>query len=102
MLSSGQFRDATIGECPVSHALENGQLLAAHTDSLVHLYETNVVTNGEMVVEISNNQLGMGNLHSIQPCAGAVMAAVLACVEEQGEPVDTRLCCNCNRAVARP
>ena len=83
----GQFRDGTIGECPVSQALENGQLLAAHTEALVHLYETNVVTNGEVVVEVSNNQLGMGNLHSTQPCAGAIMAAVLACVRDQGELV---------------
>ena len=92
---SGQFRDCTIGECPVSQALENGQLLAAHTEALVHLYETNVVTNGEMVVEVTNNQLGMGNLHSVHPCAGAIMAAVLACVNDQGELVQYLTCNQC-------
>lgn len=84
---SGQFRDGTMDQCPVDQAVEYGQLLSAHTNAFIHLYETNVVTSGEVVVEITNNQLGMGKLHSTLPCAGAVMAAVLACVEEQGEIV---------------
>ena len=83
-LLSGQFRDATMMEVPPHEALEQGQLLSAHTNAFVHLYETNVVTNGEIIVEITNNQLGMGSLHSTLPCAGAITAAVLACAEEEG------------------
>ena len=74
-----------MADVTISDALEKGQLLAAHTDAFVHLYCTNVVTNGEVVVELTNNQLGMGNLHSTLPCSGAVLAAVLACVEGRGE-----------------
>ena len=65
--------------------LAQGQLLAAHADAFVHLYETNVVTSGELIVEVANNQLGMGSLHSTLPTSGAVVAAVLACVEEKGK-----------------
>ena len=38
-----------------------------------------MVTNGEVIVEINNNQLGMGNLHSTLSTCGAVVGAVLAC-----------------------
>ena len=43
-----------------------------------------VVTGGEVIVELTNSQLGMGALHSVIPTSGAVMAAVLACVEAKG------------------
>ena len=35
-------------------------------------------------MELTNTQLGMGGLHSVIPTSGAVMAAVLACVEAKG------------------
>lgn len=69
-----------MSEVSLDDCLEYGQKLAAHTKAFIHLYETNVVTCGEVIVEIANNQVGMGNLHSILPCCGAVTAAVLACV----------------------
>ena len=73
--------------CQVSSedALENAQKLSAQTKSFVHIYETNVVTNGEIVLEVANNQVGMGNLHSILLVSGAVAAAVLACVTYSSE-----------------
>ena len=78
-------------EVSVSDALEHAQKLAAHTKAYIGLHETNVVTNGEVIVEISNNQLGMGNLHSSLQVCGAVAAAVLGCVrgdtDEDGECV---------------
>ena len=43
-----------------------------------------MVTSGEVIVELTNTQLGMGGLHSVIPTSGAVMAAVLACVEAKG------------------
>ena len=61
-------------------ALEQAQKLAAHTKAFISLHETNVVTNGEVVVEICNNQLGMGNLPSTLQVCGSVAAAVLSCV----------------------
>lgn len=73
--------------CDVSEtdALEQAQKLAAHTKAFINLYETNVITNGEIVVEISNNQLGMGNLHSTLQVCGSVAAAVLACVTPESD-----------------
>lgn len=68
-------------------ALEHAQRLCVYTSSFVHLYEANVVTSGEVVVEIANTQLGMGNLHSTLPCSAAVMAAVLACVNLEEDNV---------------
>ena len=72
-------------EVAVTDALEHAQKLAAHTKAFIGLHETNVVTNGEVIVEISNNQLGMGNLHSSLQVCGAVAAAVLACVKGDGD-----------------
>ena len=43
-----------------------------------------MITGGEVIVELTNTQLGMGALHSVIPTSGAVMAAVLACVEAKG------------------
>lgn len=80
----GQFRDGTRLDIKVDEVLAQGQLLAAHTDAFVHLYEMNVVTGGEVIVELTNTQLGMSALHSVMPTSGAVMAAVLACVEAKG------------------
>lgn len=73
--------------CDVSEtdALEQAQKLAAHTKAFISLYETNVVTNGEVVVEISNNQLGMGNLHATLQVCSSIAAAVLACVKAESE-----------------
>ena len=73
--------------CDVSEtdAMEQAQKLAAHTKAFINLHEMNVVTNGEVVVEISNNQLGMGNLHSTLQVCGSVTAAVLACVKAEAD-----------------
>ena len=65
----------------IENALEYAQKLSVYSTSYIHLYETNVVTSGEEVVEISNTQIGMGNLHSTLPCSAAIMSAVLACVD---------------------
>ena len=81
----GQFRDGTQLDISMEDALAQGQLLAAHTEAFVHLYEPNVVTSGELIVEVANNQMGMGVLHSTLPTSGAVVAAVLGCVEAKGK-----------------
>lgn len=80
----GQFRDGCPPDIKVDEVLAQGQLLAAHTDAFVHLYEMSVVTGGEVIVELTNSQMGMGALHSVIPTSGAIMAAVLACVEAKG------------------
>ena len=70
-----------MGHVKVIETLEHAQKLCAHTSAFVHLYETNTVTSGEVVLEITNTQIGMGNLHSTLACSGAVTAAVLACLD---------------------
>lgn len=69
-----------MADVSVSSALTYAQKLCAYSGSFVHLYEANVVTSGELVTEIFNTQLGMGNLHSTLPCSAAIIAAVIACV----------------------
>ncbi len=81
---AGQFRDTKTHDIKLEDALDAAQNLAAHTTALIHIYEANVVTSGEVIVEVTNNQVGMGNLHSTLPVCGAVISAVLACVEENG------------------
>lgn len=81
VMIKGQFRDGTMQEVPITDALEQGQKLAAHTNAFIHLYETNLLTSGEVVVQINNSQLGMEKLHSTLACSGAVVAAVLGCVK---------------------
>lgn len=74
-----------MSEVTVEMALEYAQKLCVYSGSYVHLYETNVITSGELVVEIFNSQLGMGNLHSTLPCSAGIMAAVLSCVDLEKE-----------------
>jgi hypothetical protein len=74
-----------MSDVTVDMALEYAQKLCVHSGSFVHLYETNVVTSGELVVEITNTQLGMGNVHSALPCSAGIIAAVLACVDLERE-----------------
>ena len=81
----GQFRETQMCDVSETDALEQAQKLAAHTKAFISLYETNVVTNGEVVVEISNNQLGMGNLHATLQVCSSIAAAVLACVKAESE-----------------
>lgn len=71
----------------VEETFEHAQKLCVHSSTFVHLYETNTVTSGDKVLEITNSQIGMGNLHSTLGCCAAVSAAVLACIdpEESGE-----------------
>ncbi|XP_064399991.1 uncharacterized protein LOC135346330 isoform X2 [Halichondria panicea] len=81
----GQFRDTKSHDIKLEDALDAAQNLAAHTTALIHIYEANVVTSGEVIVEVTNNQVGMGNLHSTLPVCAAVVSAVLACVEDDIE-----------------
>lgn len=73
-------------------ALDMAVKLAAQSRVFVHLYETNTVTSGEFVLEINNSQLGMGNLHSTVQIAGSILAAVLACIDEQGITITLQHC----------
>lgn len=75
---------------PVDTGMEYAQKLCAHSSAYVHVYETNVVTSGELVVEITNTQQGMGNLHSTLPCSAAVVAATLACVDKSNSEGELR------------
>ena len=81
LMPTGQFRETQMCDVAETDALEQAQKLAAHTKAFISLHETNVVTNGEIIVEISNNQLGMGNLPSTLQVCGSVAAAVLGCVK---------------------
>ena len=67
----------------VMEALQFAHKLCAETTAFVHLYETNTVTSGEVVMEIKNCQVGMGNLHSTLACSAAVAAAVMACINPE-------------------
>ena len=67
-------------EVNVDDALEQGQALAAYTKATVHLYEMSLITNGEMVVEISKPQMAMKVLHSVLPSSAAVAAACVSSV----------------------
>ena len=73
-------------------ALEMAVKLAAQSYSIVHLYETNTLTSGEIMLEINNSQFGMHKLHSTIQCAGSILAAVLACVDDQGTTVTLDHC----------
>ena len=73
-------------------ALDMAGKLAAQTGAFVHLYETNTLTSGEQILEINNSQLGMNNLHSIVPCSAAIIATVLAGVDDQGSIVTLNHC----------
>lgn len=51
-----------------------------------------VITCGEFFAEINNTQLGMENLHSTVQCCGGIVAAVIACIEEQGLELTLEQC----------
>ena len=71
-------------DVPVQMVLQSGRNLAFHKNVQVHLYETNIVTCGEFFLEINNSQLGVENIHSTSQCAASIIAAVAACVDEEG------------------
>ena len=75
----GQFRESGMGDICAPSSLKFAQLLAAHIGSYVHLYEANIITNGEMVAEVCKQARGMENIHSLLPTCGAVLAAALSC-----------------------
>eukprot|EP00731_Ephydatia_muelleri_P003721 Em0001g3721a len=75
----GQFRESSMGNISGPSSLRFAQLLAAHMGSYVHLYEANIITNGEVVVEVCKQARGMENLHSLLPTCGAILAAALSC-----------------------
>ena len=79
-------------EVTPDNALEMAGKLAAQSRSIVHLYETNTHTSGETILEINNTQLGMHKLHSTVQCAGCVLAAVLACIDDQGATITLQHC----------
>lgn len=81
-----------MSDVTVEMALEYAQKLCVHSGSYVHLYETNVVTSGELVVEIQNSQYGIGNLHSTLPCSAGILAAVLSCVNLAKDQICDHLC----------
>ena len=81
-----------MGNVKVDEGLEYAQKLSAYSTAMVHIYETNVVTSGELVVEITNTQQGMGNLHSTLPCSAAIVAATLACADNSHHDSKCVLC----------
>ena len=73
-------------EVNVDDALLYGQKLAAHSRASIYLFETSVLTDGEIDIEIHNAQLGTKNLHSLLPCSAAIAAACVSSVlRETGE-----------------
>lgn len=89
---TGQFRHQSIKDISIPLALESARKLAAQLACYVHLYETNVATCGEFFYEINNTQFGMERLHHTVQCAAGVMAAVIACVDQQGKDVNLVTC----------
>ena len=89
---TGQFRDRSMKDITPQTALDMAVKLAAQSYSIVHLYETSTLTSGEIILEINNPQFGMHKLHSAIQCAGCVLAAVLACVDDQGTTVTLDHC----------
>ena len=82
-----------MGDICAPSSLKFAQLLAAHIGSYVHLYEANIITNGEMVAEVCKQARGMENIHSLLPTCGAVLAAALAC--STGPGVCVCIWCGC-------
>ena len=64
-------RESSMGNISGPSALRFAQLLAAHLGSYMHLYEANIITNGEVVMA--------ENLHFLLPTCGTILAAALSC-----------------------
>ena len=92
MYSLGQFRQQSMKDVPVQMVLQSGRNLAFHKNVKVHLFETNIITCGEFFLEINNSQLGAECLHSTSQCAASIIAAVTACVEEEGSILTLNHC----------
>ncbi len=82
---AGQFRGTKGHEITQRDAFDSAQNLAARTGALIHVYEERMVTNGEVIVEVCNTNIGMNHLHSVLPVCGAVVSSVLACVDGSGK-----------------
>lgn len=89
----GQFRHQSIKDVSIPVAFKSAQKLGAQLGCYVHLHETSVVTCGEFFYEVNNIQIGMERIHHTLQSAAAIMAATIACVEQQEDEGTTLMTC---------
>jgi len=80
----GQFRDTKHPNLEDKETTDFAQKLGAHTNATINIFERGLLTDGETVVEVENSQLGFKKVHSLLPVCGAIVGAVLACIESKG------------------
>lgn len=55
-------------------------------------HDLNLLTNGELIVDINTSQVGMQNIHGNVQCMAALTATVMGVVEEKGEECSIYKC----------
>jgi len=82
---TGRFREGTFRELDMGTIIKHGQQVAAHVNCTVMFHDLNLLTNGELTVDINSSQVGMQNVHSTVECMAALTAIVMGIVDEKGE-----------------
>ena len=82
---TGRFREGTFHDYDIAETVKQGQRLAVQVNCTVMFQDINLLTNGELVVDICTSQVGMQNIHSTVECLAALTAVVMGIVDEQGE-----------------
>lgn len=85
MVIIGRFREGTFHELDIGTVIKHGQQVAAHINCTVMFQDINLLTNGELIVDINSSQVGMQNIHSTVGCMAALTAIVMGIVDEKGE-----------------
>ena len=91
-LFTGRFREGTFRDLDIASIIKNGQQLAAYGNCTVMFHDLNLLTNGELVVDINTSQVGMQNIHSTVECMAALTAVVIGIVDEKGEKCTINKC----------
>lgn len=82
---TGRFREGTQCNLDIGSIIKHGQRIAAHVNCTVMFQDLNLLTNGELIVDINTCQVGMQNIHSTVECMAALTAIVMGIVDEKGE-----------------
>lgn len=76
----------------IESIIKHGQRIAAEFNCTVMFHDLNLLTSGELIVDINTSQVGMQNIHAHVQCMSAITAVVMGIVDEKGEECTIYTC----------
>ena len=73
----------------IESIIKHGQRIAAEVNCTVMFHDLNLLTNGELIVDINTCQVGMQNIHAHVQCMAALTAVVMGIVMKKEKNVQS-------------